>query len=270
METLIYILIATFIVSLISLSGVLFLILSEKWIKNFLIFFVAIAAGALLGNAFFHLIPESFEMHLDLTQSQGALNPSEDGAEHSEVFFLPSVFILFGIVVFYLIEKFVNWHHHHDIDCHNHSLSTLSLVGDAFHNIIDGVLIAVAFMVNPKLGILTTFAVILHEFPQELGDYSILLHSGFSKTKALMWNFISSLTGVLGGILAYFMLSGINNILPSLTAFTAGGFIYIALADIIPELHSHSKESKTKRKLLVSGFFFFGILLMYIMVKFMH
>ena len=268
METIFYILIATFIVSMISLSGVLFLILSEKWIKNFLIFFVAIAAGALLGNAFFHLIPESFEMHLDLIESQSD-NTKVEG-EHSEVFLFPSIFILCGIIVFYLIEKFVNWHHHHDIDCHNHSLSTLSLVGDAFHNIIDGVLIAVAFMVDVKIGVLTTFAVILHEFPQELGDYSILLHSGYSKSKALIWNFLSSLTGVAGGVITYFMLQGLNNYLPSLIGFTAGGFIYIALADIIPELHSHSKESKTKRKLLVSGFFFFGILMMYLLVKLIH
>ena len=172
-------------------------------------------------------------------------------------------------MTFYLIEKFVNWHHHHDIDCHNHSLSTLSLVGDAFHNIIDGVLIAIAFMVDIKVGILTTIAVILHEFPQEIGDYSLLLHSGFSKTKALVWNFISSLTGVLGALVAYFILNGATTYLPLLLAFTAGGFIYIALADIIPELHSHSKESKTKRKLMVSGFFFFGIIMIYLMVKYL-
>lgn len=270
METIFYILIATFIVSMISLSGVLFLIFSEKWIKNFLIFFVAIAAGALLGNAFFHLIPESFEMHLDSIESSTTADNTEVEGEHSEVFLLPSIFILCGIIVFYLIEKFVNWHHHHDIDCHNHSLSALSLVGDAFHNIIDGVLIAVAFMADVKLGILTTFAVILHEFPQEIGDYSILLHSGYSKTKALLWNFLSSLTGVAGGVITYFMLNGLNNYLPSLIGFTAGGFIYIALADIIPELHSHSKESKTKRKLLVSGFFFFGIVMMYLLVKLIH
>lgn len=260
METIFYILIATFIVSLVSLSGLLFLILNDKLIKNYMIFFVAVAAGALLGNAFFHLIPESFEMHLDMINNSGA--------SHSELFLFPSIFILFGILTFYLIEKFVNWHHHHDIDCHNHSLSKLTLVGDGFHHVIDGVLIAIAFMVNTKVGYLTTFAIILHEFPQKLGDYSILLHSGFSKTKALIWNFLSSLTIIFGGIIAYFMLNGVNNLIPSLTGFTAGGFIYIALADIIPELHSHSKESKTKRKLLVSGFFFFGIIMMYLMVTY--
>lgn len=263
METIFYILIATFVVSLISFSGLLFLFLSEKWIKNCLIFFVAIAAGSLLGNAFFHLIPESFEMNYNLISDVNVKEPHE-------VFFLSSVFILFGIIAFYLIEKFANWHHHHDLDCHSHSLSKLTLIGDGFHHVIDGVLIAIAFMVDTRVGILTTFAVILHEFPQKLGDYSILLHSGFSKTKALIWNFISSLTTILGGLIAYFMLNGANNYLPNLIAFTAGGFIYIALADIIPELHSHAKESKTKRKLLVSAFFFFGIIMMYLMVTYLH
>jgi len=243
MSILIYIIIASFLVSLISLSGAVLFILNEKKIQKYLFFFVSFAAGSLLGTAFFNLIPQSFSL----------------AYENGKNIELSSYFILIGILFFYIIEKFVHWHHHHDINCNHHTLSTLSLVGDGFHNFIDGILISATFLVDVKLGIITTIVIIFHEIPQEIGDLAILLHSKFSKSKALLWNFLSGITSLIGAISSYFIFENIRNLLPLILALTAGGFIYIALADIIPELHK-----KKVNILALNLLFFLGIILSFL------
>lgn len=262
MEILLYILIASFLVSLFSFSGSILFVLKESKVNKYLIIFVALAAGSFLATSFFHLIPESIGLYEDANPHIAEELGTHD---HSEIFW-PSYFVLFGILFFYIIEKFVHWHHHHEIDCHKHSLSTLSLVGDGFHNFIDGILIAVAFLVDIRLGIITAFSIALHEIPQEIGDLAILLHSGFSKYKALFWNFMSALLSLFGSIFAYIYFAKVQTALPLLIAFTAGCFIYIALADIIPEL-KHRKSDFSQ--VAVTGFFFIGILMVFILTQFL-
>lgn len=258
MNTLLIIILASIIVSLTSLVGIFFFMFRKKDIQKYTILFVALAAGTLLGAAFLHLIPESFELFA---------NHMHTSTAHSHPILNPGLFILFGILLFYFIEKYVHWHHHHDIDCHNHPLTTLSLIGDGFHNAIDGGLIAVAFMADFKLGIITTISIILHEIPQELGDFAILIHGGFSRTKALLWNFASALTSILGAIFTYFFLIHFQNVMPLLLAFTAGGFIYIALADIIPELNLKKHKINHNK---ITYLFLFGIIITYLMGLLIH
>lgn len=266
MDLIFQIILATFVISLISLSGAILFVFNEKKVSKFLILIVALAAGAFLGTAFFHLIPEAVEMHVegehyeDVHEELGSSDEHEEVAheeEHNHVF-LPSYFILLGILLFYVIEKFIHWHHHHDIDCHKHSLSTLSLIGDGIHNFIDGALIAAAFFVDTNLGIVTTIAIALHEIPQEIGDLAILLHSGMSKTKALFLNFLSAITAILGAVSMYFIANIMENYIPLMISFVAGTFIYLSLADIIPELN---KKSNNFSQLTISLVFLIGIIL---------
>lgn len=249
--------------SLVSFSGAILFVLKETKVNKYLILFVAIAAGSLLATSFFHLIPES--IHLFEAAAEH-VDTAEVGGEGHETIFWPSYFILFGILFFYIIEKFIHWHHHHEIDCHKHSLSTLSLVGDGFHNFMDGILIAAAFLVDIRLGIITAFSIALHEIPQEVGDLAILLHSGFSKAKALFWNFMSALLSLLGALIAYFSFTSIENALPLLVAFTAGCFIYIALADIVPEL-KHRKSDFNQMTITI--FFLLGIVMVFFLTQLM-
>lgn len=256
---LIKIIFASLFVSLISFSGAILFVFNHKKVQRYMILFVALSAGSLIGTAFLHLIPEAVLSYLNTTL--------ESGAQLGEDSLLPSTFILLGILFFYMIEKFVHWHHHHDVDCAKHSLSTLSLVGDAFHNFADGVLIGASFLVDVRVGIITTFAIALHEIPQEIGDLSILLHGGMNKVKALLWNFTSALFSVVGGIAGYLFLEGINNILPFIIAFTAGGFIYIALADIVPELHSKKYDLN---RMIVTAVFLLGIVFVEVLNTLVH
>jgi zinc and cadmium transporter len=241
MEILMQIIVASLFISLISFSGIVLLFAKEKKIQKYMAYFVAFAAGTLLGNAFFDLIPESLETAIDT------------GKHIDEVV----MFILVGIILFYIIERFIHWHHHHEINCHKHAVSTLSLIADGFHNFLDGVIIAIAFIIDPKLGVVTTITIALHEIPQEIGDFSILLHSGMKKTKALFFNFLSALTSLIGALITFFFAQYIENISPYIAAATAGSFIYIALADIIPSLHSQQTK---QNKYLISVLFFLGIL----------
>jgi zinc and cadmium transporter len=189
---------------------------------------VSFATGALLGAAFLGLIPHALE-------SAGA------DATHKV-----GLALLAGILLFFVLEKFVLWRHCHDDPCEAHSPShdardhasaNLILVGDTFHNLLDGVLVAAAFMTNPHLGIVTAFAVFAHEIPQEVGDLAILLHGGYTRRRAMMLNLVSSLTSVVGGVIAYFALKSALGVLPYALAFAAASFIYVAVADLIPGLH---------------------------------
>lgn len=223
------------IVAFTALSGVLsalaagvFLALGDGPRNRALPHLVSFATGALLGAAFLGLIPHALE---------GA------GPDRTHAIGLS---LLLGILVFFLLEKLVLWRHCHHDPCEAHSpghaardhaSANLILAGDTFHNLLDGVLVAAAFMTNPHLGVVTALAVFAHEIPQEVGDLAILLHGGYSRRRALALNLLSSLTSVVGGIIAYFALQEALGALPYALAFAASSFIYVAVADLIPGLH---------------------------------
>lgn len=194
------------------------------------------ATGTLLGAAFLGMIPKGLEMAPALAVSGT---------------------VLAGLVGFFILEKLVIWRHCHDQDCaaHGHRGGTLILVGDAFHNFVDGVVIAAAFLTSPALGVATALAVIAHEIPQELGDFAILLHSGLSKARAFVYNLISSLTTLPGVILGWYWLADVRQAIPYVLAISAASFIYIAVADLVPGLHRHTtlKSSVTQVLLLLAG-----------------
>lgn len=211
-----------------ALAAAFFLVLGNQRRSAILPHLVSFATGALLGAAFLGLLPHAL-------QSAGP-----DGAHHI------GMGLLLGILTFFLLEKFVLWRHCHDDPCEMHSPShaardaasaRMILVGDSFHNVLDGVLVAAAIMTDVKLGIVTALAVAAHEVPQEVGDLAILLHGGYSRGRALVLNLLTSLTSIVGGVVAYFALGTAMNLLPYALAFAAASFIYIAVADLIPGLH---------------------------------
>lgn len=243
-EPVFYTLIAVLAVSLISFTGLLILPARIARVRWLLLAFVGLAAGALLGDAFIHLIPEAFEKLGEST----------------------ALWILAGMGAFFIFEKFLHWHHHHTIheasadncdDCHEHiaPFGRLIILSDAFHNIIDGAIIAAGFMASTEVGIATTVAVALHEIPQEIGDFGALLHAGFSRTRALFVNFISALTAFLGALLVFALGAAVEGVVPVLSAITAGSFIYIAASDLVPELHKapRTKESIAQFLAIVLG-----------------
>jgi zinc and cadmium transporter len=230
-----WILTATFLVSIISLIGVLTLSVKENLLKQILFYLIGFSAGSLIGSAFLHILPEAL------------LNSP------SKVVF--SYFIL-GLIIFFLMEKYFYWRHCHEGSCDVHAFTYLNLIGDGFHNLIDGMLIAASFVVSVKLGVVTTLAVIFHEIPQELGDFGVLVYGGFSKRKALMCNFISALMAMVGAVLGYFLADLIPHLSNFILPLTAGGFTYIATSDLIPEIH---REINQKRSMLAFVAFLFGI-----------
>ena len=192
-----------------------------------------------MGGAFIHLIPELAKEGL-----VGEL----------------SIFILVGIILFFVLEKFIFWHHCHHTEHKHLSFSYMNLVGDGIHNFLDGVLLAGAFLINTNVGFATAAAIFLHEIPQEIGDFGVLLKGGFSKKKALIANFLSALMAFVGAITTLLFNEIIEGIVPIVVAITAGGFIYIAATDLIPELH---KNPKIKNSLIQLTFILIGITLMF-------
>ena len=213
---LIQILVATFIVSLIAFVGILTFLLREEWLKKALLILVALSSGALLGGAFLHLLPEA------VSKLGAGLN----------VF----LYLLLGFCLFFILEQFLHWHHQHDEAHSVKPFTYLILVGDGVHNFIDGLVIAASFIVSYQVGIVTTLAVALHEIPQELGDFGILVYGGFGKKRALVFNYISAITAIVGGVTGYFASSIMPAAIVYLLPFAAGNFIYIAAADLIPEI----------------------------------
>ncbi|MCK4496833.1 MAG: ZIP family metal transporter [Candidatus Aenigmarchaeota archaeon] len=234
-ETLMFILLATIINGFIGLIGVLTLWLNDKSLQKILLILVAFSAGALLSGALFHMMAESLiEMEAMTAFS----------------------YLLIGFITFFLIERFLHWHHCHKGRCEVHPFTHLILIGDGIHNFIDGLVIAASFMISIPFGFLTTLMIIAHEIPQELGDFGVLVYGGFQKTKALVFNFLAQLTCIIGGVVGFFFLYTPESI-AFLLPFAAGGFIYIAASDLIPELH---KEEDLKRSMLSFSFFVIGIL----------
>jgi zinc and cadmium transporter len=237
---LLYALIASTIVSLISLIGVLALVIKDKLLKRLIIFLIAFAAGGLIGGAFFDIIPEASEYVKDITQ----------------LFF----YIILGYTLFFILEKYLHWRHCHSTECEIHRFTYLNIIGDIVHNFSDGLILGAIFLINIKVGIATTLAIVFHEIPHELGNFTVLIYGGFSKLKALLFNFLSALFAIVGTIVGYYCATKISGFASVLLPAAAGGFIYIASCDLIPELH---KEEDGKRSTLIMAIFIFGIMLMY-------
>jgi zinc and cadmium transporter len=245
MTTFFWIVLSTFFISLISFVGVLILFLKERLLNKILFFLVAFSAGALIGGAFLHLIPEAIEK-----TKEGSI-------------FRIFLYLIFGFCLFFVLEHFIKWHHHHatrhpDIM----PFSYLILVSDGLHNFIDGLIIAGSFLVNPAMGLVTSLAVALHEIPQEIGDFAVLIYGGIKKKRALFLNFASATLAILGGLVGFFLLRGMGEGTLLLLPFTAGGFIYISASDLIPQVKGTKEFQKSVIYFLV---FLTGIVIMALM-----
>lgn len=219
------ILIASIVGSVIALIGGLLLLWKENFAKKISLFFVSFAAGSLLGAAFFDLLPEALEATDDI---RPALS-----------------WLVGGILFLFLFEKLLKWHH-----CHNHetyesrTFSSTVLFGDTVHNFIDGVVIALSFSLGTEIGIAATGAVFLHEIPQEIGDFGVLLHAGWEKKKIILVNLGTAVATIVGAVIGYFALPYVSSILPLLIGFSAGTFIYIAVSDLMPEVQHKSRPGE--------------------------
>jgi len=245
LDVLLYTIISILVVSLISLVGISLLSLKAAKLEKIIVYMISFSAGALLGDAFIHLIPEAVE---------------ENGFS-----IFVSISVLSGIAFSFVAEKIIHWRHchHPTTSSHPHHLTKMNLVGEGVHNFIDGIIIATSYLISIPVGIATTIAVILHEIPQEISDFGVLVYGGYTRTKALLANFLISLTALLGAIITILIGTRTENILIFLIPFAAGNFIYIAGSDLIPELH---KETKLKVSLAQLILFILGILVMLLLV----
>jgi len=230
------------LVSLISLVGILVFALHDQLLKRGLLYFVSFAVGALLGDVFLHMIPAI--------------------AEDRSFFPTAMLLVLGGLLLSFAIEKFIHWRHCHVLECTEHvrPMGMVNLIGDAVHNFVDGLLIAGSYLVSIPMGIATTIAVALHEIPQEMGDFAILVYSGYTKKKAMLFNLLCALTAFLGAILVLVSSNALPKIGLYLLPLTAGNFLYIAGTDLIPELHKEAKFGQAFLQLLCM---IAGIALMY-------
>jgi len=254
--TWIYTLISVLAISLISLIGLFTLPIKEQKLRKLLLYFVSFSAGGLFADAFIHLIPEAAEKSPEL-------------ASILKVPIYIPIYILSGIIASFVLEKLIQWRHCHipTSEEHPHPFAYMNLFGDGVHNFIDGLVVAVSYIASPPVGMATTLAVVFHEIPQEIGDYGVLLHGGFSKNKALLFNFLTALTAVLGALvaLALSVVFNIENFTIFLLSFAAGEFIYIAGSDLVPELH---KETEPSKSLLQLAAFIFGVVIILLLVLF--
>lgn len=241
--TFIYIIISTVLISLASLVGIFFISIKQDLLRKVIVNLVTFATGILLGGALLHLLPEAFASNINA-----------------------SFWVLLGIILFFVLEKFLFWRHCHDGICTIHPVRYLNLIGDGIHNFLDGTIIAAAFVANTKLGITISIVALAHEIPQEIGDFGILVYGGFSKSKALFYNLISALTCVLGGALAYFFAAKIENLTSILIAFAGGNFLYMALVDLLPEF---KRTETVKGAAIQLSLLCFGIILMWVL-KIVH
>ncbi|MEW6737432.1 MAG: ZIP family metal transporter [Acidobacteriota bacterium] len=233
-----YTITSVMIVSLISLIGVFTLSFNKSRLEKITQSLVSFAVGGLFGDAIIHLLPESFErMGINLNTS---------------------IYVLVGILIFFVLEKIIRWQHCHipTSEDHLHPVGAMNLMGDVIHNLFDGLVIGVSYLSGTSIGIATTIAVILHEIPQEIGDFGVLVHSGLSVGRALFFNFLSALVAVLGAVISLLVGPYIANYAVILLPLTAGGFLYIAGSDLIPELQHDIKLSRSISQLL---FIVFGI-----------
>ena len=240
-----YTLVSVLLTSLMGFAGVLTLPLKGDALKKLLLLLVSFSAGALFGDAFLHLLPEA--------------------VENNGFTYQVSISLLAGIIGFFILEKIICWRHCHieTSSKHPHPFAWMNLIGDGLHNFLDGMIIAGSYIANPGLGAATTIAVILHEIPQEIGDYGVLIHGGFSRFKALLLNFSAQLSSVLGALLILALNSKNDALVSFLIPFTAGGFVYIAGSDLIPEIH---KETGTLRSVMQLCSLLLGVGLMWLLL----
>ena len=222
MSVILYTIISVVLVSLVSLLGVLALAFHKKKLDKILLLLVSLSAGTLFGGALLHLIPEA--------------------VEESGFTITISLYILFGVVAFFILEKFIHRHEHEDEEHGKRkSIGVMNLAGDGVHNFLDGLIIAAAYFISVPVGIATTIAVVLHEVPQEIADFGVLLYAGFTKKKALLYNFGSAFLAVLGAVVGLILGTKMGGFISFIVPFAAGGFLYIAGANLVPELHKHCK-----------------------------
>ncbi|MBU0980644.1 MAG: ZIP family metal transporter [Nanoarchaeota archaeon] len=221
-----YTIVSVIVVSLIALVGAVPLLFKKKTSEGFLVILLSISVGSLLGSVFIHFLPEAFEHGHSI-----------------EV----ALYVLLGFIIFFILEKFIHWHHGKKCekgDCghgHAYHLAPINLLGDGIHNFMDGMVIAGAYIVSIPLGIAATISVIFHELPQEIADFGVLLYSGLSKTRALLLNFASALTAILGAIIGLILAGQTQDFTHFIIPFAAGNFIYIASSNLVPQLHRHCK-----------------------------
>lgn len=232
-----YAIISSIIVSIISLVGIVSLAVKPAVLDKIIFMLISFAAGSLVGASFLHILPEI--------------------VEHTSQMHVFS-WVVTGFVIFFLLEKYFYWRHCHKGEkCEVHPVGYLNLVGDALHNFVDGMFIGSSFYAGKDVGLVAAVAVILHEVPQELGDFGILVYSGFSRSKALILNLIVSLTAIVGVFVGYLLCAKIENISYHILAIVAGGFIYVASCDLIPEIH---REKQLPKSVFSLGLFVLGIL----------
>lgn len=246
MSILAYILIFTFLGSIVSLIGGVLLLLKEKFALKISHFLTSFAAGTLLGTAFLDLLPEAKEMG-------GEIN----------IF----VWTLLGVLIFFLLERFIHHHGHGSQPEAKRSVVSLIVVGDSVHNFIDGVAIAATFLISIPLGIVTTLAVAAHEIPQEIGDFGLLLNRGMTRGRVLLINFYSSLAALAGAVLTYIYKENLEGFLPLILSVTAGFFIYIAATNLIPEIHSQEDQ---KTAFWETVLLLVGVLVVFLVVSFLE
>lgn len=241
MPILFWVILSTFLVSLISLIGVFTLSLRDQTLKKVVGFLVDLSIGVLMAAAFLDLIPDAIER-----------------------FGLKGIFlyVLVGFFTFFLIEKLFRWRHCHEEDCPVHTFAYVNLLGETVHNFTDGLIIGASFIVDFHLGVATVLAVVSHEIPHEIGDFGILVYAGFKKTKALFFNFLTALSAIIGGIVGYYISTYTGAAANFLLPFAAGGFLYIAASDLIPEV---IEERNIKKSLLSFTIAVLGILLIYVL-----
>ena len=244
-EIWLYALASVIIVSLLSLIGLAFISVAEEKLKRIIFFMVSLAVGGLFGDAFIHLLPESFERIGSKLQA--------------------SVFVLAGIFAFFVLEKFLLWRHQHVLESDHpiHPVGYMNLLADGAHNFIDGVIIGASYDVSLHVGIATTLAVVFHEIPRELGNFFVLLYAGFTKRKALFFNFVSALFAILGTVMSLSIGSRVAEFSSIMLPLAAGGFIYIAGSDLVPELNKESTLGKSVVQMLAIGV---GVGLMFVLV----
>jgi zinc and cadmium transporter len=239
--------------SLLSLT--LAYLFSKLKMVNYADYFVSFAVGTLLGAAFLEIIPHAYELSRDLHQI--------------------SLIVLIGILVFFILEKLLVWRHCHGSHCENHSpvvnhdvkKGSILIIGDCFHNFIDGILIASAFIVDINLGLITALAIIVHEIPQEISNFSILINSGYSLSRTLLMNVITGFAMIIGAILAYFVLNDLEFLIPIILAFAASSMIYVAISDLIPSLHKKVEINQTFQQTFS---IFLGVLIIYFLHSLIH
>ncbi len=230
-----YAIASVLVVSLASLIGIVTIAVSERRLRATIFVMVSLAVGAMFGDAFIHLLPESFATSGHTLRA--------------------SLSILAGILVFFLLEKFLLWRHEHLPEVANtiHPVGYMNMVADGLHNLLDGVLIGASYLVSVPVGLGTTIAVLLHEIPQEIGDFGVLVHAGFSRTQALWVNFLTATLAIVGALLALGAGQAVKQFPLAVLPFTAGGFIYIAGSDLVPELHKERQPLKSLIQLVAIG-----------------